>query len=274
MVSRFPMVARSLAGFVVLAALSVTARADVVVPNSLTSTEGNSSTALPFDTGSTSGRVQMILDASQFTAAFGAGNSGMLDIMSFRYDGTVTGPITTNVYNSFQIKMSQTSATPGTASTNFATNIGAQTQTTVFNPMGPIQFTFPPNAAGPPRAFTVALDITNFLYNPNLVGASNLLIDVTYDYIVSSPLSAFLDASTAPADVAVNNTISANSAFASTGTVQGAAIVTNFSFISVPPPPSGVPEPGSIALMSVAVASGLGFSWMRRRRVKAAPVAE
>lgn len=271
MVSRFPMAARSLAGLVVLAALSVTARADVVVPNSLTATDGNASTSLPFEVGNgnASGRVQMVLDASQFITAFGAGNSGTLSSINFRYDAGQVSAVTTNNYSSFVVKLSQTNASAAAPSTSFATNIGGQAQSTVLSTSG--QFAF---AAPSGTNFTVALPITNFLYNPNFGAAPNLLIDIAFDISVfTRPFANFLDASTTLADVALNNSVVALASNASTGAVQNLTVPVSFAFTPFTPP-SGVPEPGSIALMSVAVVSGLGLGWLRRRRATAAPVAE
>jgi len=217
----------------------------VVVPNTLATTEGNDSNFGPFF--DTSVRYQQVYSASQFPS------TGPVSItqIAFRPDASVTDPSLFIRFDSVRIDLSTTSRTPGTLSTVFANNIGAD-NTTVFN-----SFVFAnPSVTGPaagPKNFTVILTLNPFTYNPSL---GNLLLDVRavesgggisapFDAQLNSPFTAHVDAS------GVGST---------SGSILPTGVVTQFQF-------SAVPEPSTLVLNSAGVLLLASWArWRRRRR--------
>jgi hypothetical protein len=219
------------------------ARADaIVVPNTVATAEGNDSNFGPFFDNSV--RYQQVYSASQFPSS-----TGPLRItqIAFRPDGSVTDPTLIILFDSVQIDLSTTSSTPGTLSTVFANNVGAD-DATVFN-----SFVFAhATVAGPsggPDDFTVTFDITPFTYDPS---AGNLLLDVRafesgggisapFDAESNSPFTAHVDAAS----------ISATS-----GSPFAIGLVTQFQF-------TAVPEPSTLMLGSLGALLVGGGAWWR-----------
>ena len=226
------------------------ARADViVVPNTLATVEGNANNFGPFFNNSV--RYQQVYSASQFPSSTGP---LMITQIAFRPDGSVANPSLTLIFNSVQIDLSTTSSTPGTLSTTFASNVGAD-NVTVFNSFvflnAPV--TGPP---GGPKGFTVTFPITPFIYNPS---AGNLLLDVRA-FESGGGISAPLDAqSNSPFTAHVD----APSIAATSGSSFADGLVTQFQF-------TPVPEPSTLVLGSLGVLLvGVGGRWRRRHSVRA-----
>lgn len=217
----------------------------IVVPNNLSSAEGNTSNFGPFF--DTSVRYQQVYSASQFPS------TGPLSItqIAFRPDASVTSSSLFLFFNSVRIDLSTTSSTPGALSTVFANNVGADNMT-VFN--SPVFVTS--SVAGPaagPKNFTVIFNVSPFTYDPSL---GNLLLDMRavesgggisapFDAQLNSPFTAHVDAS------GVGST---------SGSVLPIGVVTQFQFTSVP-------EPSTLLLNGAGVLLFTGWArWRRRRR--------
>jgi hypothetical protein len=217
----------------------------VVVPNAQTTVEGNDSNLGPFF--DTSVRYQQVYSASQFPSATGP---LMITQIAFRPDGSVTDPNLFISFNSVRIDLSTTSSTPGTLSTTFANNVGAD-NATVFD--GFVFINTPiTGPAGGPKDFIVTFDLTSpFIYDPT---AGNLLLDVRANES-GGGISAPLDAeSNSPFTAHVD----ASGSSSTSGNVFATGLVTQFQF-------APVPEPSSLTLGSLGALIGLG-AWRRKRR--------
>ena len=218
----------------------------VVVPNSLTTTEGNSNNGYPFDLGQTglsSQRYQQLYAGSQF------GGGGLITQIVFRPDATA-GQAFTSTLSDIQIDLAYTSAADDGLSTTYANNITAG-DTVVFA-RGPLTlssaFTGPPNG---PKDFDIIITLTTpFLYNPAL---GNLLLDVR-NYGGGS--TTFFDSVVTTGD-GVSRVYNQN-VNDPTGTLDSTGLVTGFVI---------VPEPSSAALLLAGGGTLLAwFAGCRRRQ--------
>ena len=206
----------------VLAALAQ-GTTQIVVPNALANVEGNSGTSDPFT--SSSFRLQMVFDASQF--AIPAGASGRIDRISFRDDGASAGPVGFS-FGGGSIQFSTTSRTPDSLSPTFADNIGSDA-TTVRNGAMPISGLFQSGAN--PQPFGSGITMTApFWYNPQ---HGNLLLDITG----AGGLTIFpgsLDAQSTVGD-SVSRVFALNGNSLS-GTADTLGLVTRFDMTVIPEP--------------------------------------
>ena len=202
----------------------------IVVPNTLTTVEGNDNNFGPFFNNSV--RYQQVYSASQFPSSTGP---LMITQIAFRPDGSVTDPSLIIRFDSVRIDLSTTSRTPSTLSTLFASNVGTD-DITVYNSFVFVNalVTGPP---GGPKDFTVAFNLNPFIYDPS---AGNLLLDVRafesggeisapFDAQSNSPFTAHVDAP---------NISAASGSFFADG------LVTQFQF-------TPVPEPSTLLLISL-----------------------
>jgi hypothetical protein len=198
----------------------------IVVPNSVATVEGNDNNFGPFFDNSV--RYQQIYSASQFpTSTVPVEITGI----SFRPDGSVTDPSLIVFFDSVRIDLSTSSKTPGTLSTVFADNVGADNKT-VFNSF---VFDHAPvtGPAGGPKDFTLTFSITPFLYDPS---AGDLLMDVRA-FESSGGISAALDAESGSG---FTSHVDAPDIVAASGSAFGTGLVTQFQFTSVPEPSTAV----------------------------------
>jgi hypothetical protein len=217
------------------------ARAQViVVPNALAATDGNRSVLGPIAPL----RYMQIHDASQFAAL-----SGPVFIMQFaqRPDAITgaSGPQMVNV----EIFLSTTSRSVAGLSSTFADNIGAD-YTRVFSGT---QTLVTANLPGPgnTRQFDVVTPLTTpFRYDPR---AGNLLVE----FQVSSASGQTIRFDAVAGDPTVR-AIFAGSPSATTGTIEGFAVVNQFTM-------QPVPEPSAVALVGLGMAGLLGYGWRTRR---------
>jgi hypothetical protein len=218
----------------------------VVVPNSATTTEGNSNNSYPFDlteAGLSSQRYQQVYAASQF------GGGGLITQIIFRPDA-FAGHAFTSALPDIQIDLSTTSAADDGLSTTFADNVGAD-DTVVFT-RGQLTlssaFTGPPDG---PKDFDIIITLTTpFLYNPAL---GNLLLDVRN---FGGGTTTFFDAVFTTGDgVSRVYNQDVNSA---TGSTDTEGLVTGFVI---------VPEPSSAAMLLAGGGTLLAwFGGCRRRQ--------
>jgi hypothetical protein len=226
------------------------ALADVIVaPNTQAAAEGNDNNFGPFF--DTSVRYQQVYSASQFPS------TGPLSItqIAFRPDASVTNPSLFIRFDSVRIDLSTTSRTPGTLSTVFANNVGAN-NTTVFDSFLFINTPVTGPAAGP-KNFIVTFTLSPFTYDPSL---GNLLLDVRafesgggisapFDAQSSSPFTAHVDAS------GVGST---------SGSIIATGLVTQFQF--TPVQATATPEPSAMLLTSAGVLLLASLARWRSRR--------
>ena len=218
----------------------------VVVPNSLTTTEGNSNNGYPFDLGQTglsSQRYQQLYAGSQFSGG------GLITQIVFRPDATA-GQAFTSTLSDIQIDLAYTNAADDGLSTTYANNITAG-DTVVFA-RGPLTlssaFTGPPNG---PKDFDIIITLTTpFLYNPAL---GNLLLDVRN---FGGGSTTFFDAVATTGD-GVSRVYNQN-VNGTTGSTDTSGLVTGFVI---------VPEPGTAALLLAGGGTLLAwFAGCRRRQ--------
>jgi hypothetical protein len=199
------------------------AQTNFAVPNGNANVEGNSSTSEPFT--SSSFRMQMVFDASQFAIPEGA--SGRIDGISFRIDGAAGG----NVIYSFaggSITASLTPVGPDGLSPIFANNIGAN-PVAIF--VGAMAFgnSYVPGANPQPFGNTIGAQVP-FWYIPT---QGNLLLDIAG----AGGRTVFPGA--LDAHFAVGDSVSrvfANSDLASSGNADTLGLVTRINFTVVPEP--------------------------------------
>jgi hypothetical protein len=215
------------AAFVTLSAVGAAQAETLVVPNSLSTTEGDFFGTLisaPF-------RYQQVYKDSEFTFLSGAQPLEITQI-AFRPDAT-RGSAFSYTLSDIQINLSTTQAEPDNLNTTFANNVGAN-DTVVFN-RGPLSLSSAytgPDAG--PKDFDIILNFTNpFIYNPS---DGNLLLDIRK---FSSDTTIFFDAAFTLED-SVSIVFAAgdvNAATANGETTSG--LVTQFTVTPVPEP-SGI----------------------------------
>jgi hypothetical protein len=165
--------------------------------------------------------------------------------MAWRPDFTVTSLNTAT--QEFKLRLSTTSAAPGTLSNTFADNIGDD-ETLVFS--GPLTFETdgsggPPNG---PRPFDYLIQFdAPFVYIPS--PGNNLLVDFTFDQpIVGIP---FADAQ----ETNLNQSVGAPDSSALTATITSSRVIaTQFGF---------VPEPSTFILSALGLICL--FAWRRKK---------
>jgi PEP-CTERM motif len=213
----------------------------VVVPNDLTSVEGNSGVG-----GGLNTRYQQVYAASDFTGAI------FISEIAFRpTEGSL--PLAPMTITGVRFDLSTTSASPDNLSTTFAANVGAD-NTTVFSGNW-TRSSASTGPAGGPLDFDIILTLTTpFLYDPAL---GNLLLDVR------NPSSQLLFTGIYDAHVEVGDAVSVisgdvNATTGQVGFAGGGSIglVTRFSAVSVP-------EPGTLTLLAIG---GLLFAMKKGSR--------
>ncbi len=205
----------------------------IVVPNNLANVEGNSSMSEVFT--SSSFRLQMVFDASQFAIPPGA--SGRIDGISFRIDGAAGG----NVAYSFgggSVTASLTPVGPDGLSPIFANNVGAN-PVTIFNGAMGFGGFYVPGANPQPFSSPIGTQVP-FWYMPS---QGNLLLDIR-GVNGQTVFPGGLDAVSASGD-SVSQVV-ALSNFASSGTPDTLGLVTRFEF-------TVVPEPSSCLLLLIGI---------------------
>jgi PEP-CTERM motif len=239
----------------------------VVSPNGNASVEGNTDEGFPFNIqafGASTMRYQQVYDASDFSAVT---STQYITQIAFRVTGDGFGSAFTATLPNIQIDLSTTAASPDALDPTFANNVGADDKV-VYGP-GPLALSsVGPDGSGPggtsPFDVVIALQ-TPFPYNP---ANGNLLMDVRNNgggitVQAASPYGSDLDGEYAFTD-SVSRSYTyfgdVNSPTADIATTDG--LVTQFTFEpSIP----AVPEPASVTLLGMGIASLAGYGWRRRK---------
>ncbi len=154
----------------VLALAATAAAQTIVVPNGFAATEGNSSTAYPWQRLASVIHVQYCYDSTHFTNQ-GIAYPILINDLKWRTNGTTT--LTTGgTYSNVVCEMSTSPLDQSAQTTTFATNHGADLAT-VFSGTATVQ----PSNGATPGVYYVDLPITPFLYDPSL---GDLVIDVHF----------------------------------------------------------------------------------------------
>lgn len=215
----------------------------IVVPNALANVEGNSSASDPFT--SSSFRLQMVFDASQF--AIPAGASGRINSIWFRLDSTaINDPAM--FFGGGSVTLSTTPVGPDGLSSVFANNTGPNA-VTIFN--GAMSFGGTYQSEANPQPFRQTFIATSpFWYNPQ---QGNLLLDIR-----GRSGQAFFPGSL-DAQSTIGDSVSrvfANSELLTSGTADTLSFVVRFDT-------TVVPEPSTWTLTALGLATLLMF---KRRR--------
>jgi hypothetical protein len=234
--------------------LAGTARADVVVPNSVTSVEGDGTFALT-TTGATGRTYQMTIASGQLTGQVGQQITGLQ--WRLNGPGTAAWPVTDANFASWDIFVGP-GVTPASMSNAFASNYTGPVTQVRSGPLtftaGSFNFGSSPNPFGPVVTFT-----TPYLYT-----GGDLTIELRFTQqtgaTTQSPLDGVL-ASGGPGNgwgVDFAARFAAGST-ATTATTNGNFVVTNLVT-------TGVPEPTSLALAGISFASIAFWKKLRRRQ--------
>jgi hypothetical protein len=238
----------TLFGFITLSLIFTsvsTWAAPIVVPNANTVVDGNSNNLIPFRGDPFSyTRYQQIFASSQFNGPT------LLSSIAFRRDqqyGNLGAPLNNFTYSDLSIQLSTSPNTPGTMSSNFASNRGADL-TTVRT--GSVSVSSPLCTAAPtcPFDFVVSF-LTPFAYDPNagdlLFEFINLGGEFTDNFTSDAHFGPFMSR---------NYSDDLNSAF-------GRFVRPNFGLVAQ----FNIPEPSILALLGLGL---LGLGITRRRQLR------
>ncbi len=238
---------RLLESFVFSLAISVAMAqpVQIVVPNGLANVEGNAS--MSDFLNSSSFRMQMVFDASQFAALPNSPNlTNSFNSIGFRLDGGSTQDVV-YFFGGASVTLSTTTRTPGNLSPVFADNVGPDAVTILDQAVG-FGSTYQPGTA--PQPFdTMIIATAPFFYSPS---RGNLLVDITAAAGLVQ-LSGAFDAQNATGD-SVSRVFAVNGNSLS-GTPDTLGLVTRFDFTVVPEPTT---------LLLTATALSLIFLFKRR----------
>ena len=231
--------------FVIGSASAALAQTQIVVPGGLADTEGNSSSSGPFATGSA--RFQQIYSASEF-ASLGAPN-GLITGMSFRLDNSVDQ----RHLGSWDISIAllTTSQSPDGLNPTFSVNTGPDATLVLSRRIG---WLATPSSGSETQPFLIRIPFTTpFLYSPQ---QGNLEVDMFMVGTGSFLLDAHLEFNDGVGRVF------ADSALATTGTVDSLGLITSFDIVPIPEP-SGI----LLALISVSLFILTGHIWPKTNQV-------
>jgi PEP-CTERM motif len=243
-----------------LSGMAATAHAGaIVVPNANTAATGGTDNRFPFlVTGGM--RYQEVYASSQFSA-FG-GTPQLITEIDLRNGVLVNEAFTATIPN-ITISLSTTAKAPDGLSATFANNVGPD-NTLVYSGSLTLSST---NANGPggTKVFDVAIKFqTPFLYDPT---KGNLLLDVDNLSGATSNVNAdFFDAVNITGDPVSRLFGGEGNPGATSGSLDSLGLIAQFQFAAPPPPPT-VPEPSSLALLSLG---GLALTGWRRWKKRVA----
>jgi hypothetical protein len=229
-------------------------RADVVVPNSTTATEGDSTFSLTTVSGGTGRTYQMSIAAGQLIGEVGQQITGM----KWRLDGPATAawPSVDTNFASFNVFVGPGLA-PGTTSATFASNFTAASTQVRSGALtilaGSFTSGFTPNTFGPALTFT-----TPYLYT-----GGNLTIELRMTQQSGATTQSPFDGESSLGGPGNGWGVDFSARFANDSTATTATVTTG-NFLVTNLITSGVPEPSSLALVGLSIAAVA--VWKKRRR--------
>jgi PKD repeat protein len=162
----------------------------ITIPNGFASTEGNSSTAYPWNRNAAVIHVQYCFDSSHFTSQ-SVNFPIVINRLKWRANST-TAASTGGTYATATVDMSTAAFDQAAITTTFATNHGPNRANVYTGPVAVLATpSIPTTTPLTPNIYYVDLTITPFLYDPT---AGDLLIDVAI------PASVFTGTSTTALD--------------------------------------------------------------------------
>ena len=220
--------------------------------------DGNSY-ATPFDTA---GRFQQVYDSSVFSSSpWLPEGRGFIGQLILRVDANF-GHSFHSTLPSVQLNLSTTLKSADGLSSTFADNVGSDDVAV----LGPEPILFSVLGGGGIASFGVLFD---FRDNPFYYDSSqgNLLVDFRIHEGFNPPGptlgEAILDSFTAPGDP-ISSVYAQGSSSLTSGQISTLGLATLF-------PTSPIPEPSSLALMSLGCLFACGLAWRRRRHQKEKP---
>ncbi len=208
----------------------------VVVPSSLSATDGCANNLAPFSSGNfgvVNGiRYQQVYDKSEFV---GLGADLQITAISFRADSGTGGPNTGNI-GSLEVRLSTTAAAVDALSATFASNVGAN-DTLVYS--GAFSGSYGGGTIGSVRPFDLTITLaTPFHYLP---ANGNLLLDIRIPTPATSSFFALDAAFAGPGGGCGGATPDTTSRVRgttaddfTTGTPDTIGLVTQFTFGTTP----------------------------------------
>ena len=217
------------------------------------SSEGNTSSTIPFTAGIDSVRFQQVYDFHGLTLLPGYDGPFLIQLIAFREDAGRREGFYSR-FSDFQINLSTTGRAVDGLSPIFDKNVGSDDRAVV--PRGSFQIGV---GSGGGFSAQVGLALAPFYYDPS---QGNLLLDIrnfwggetSWGY---PPFSgpAHVDAWNLAGDRV--SSVSANSVNANSGTISSLGLVTEFWF-------TPIPEPSTVTLLLVGLVA-FGFSARLRR---------
>lgn len=218
--------------------LSADAAADevlLVVPSGLENVEGDE-VAFSDSPPPRGSRIQQVQPASDFSGLPPGHNT--IVSMAWRPDFTVTS-LNTTTLDLFEVRLSTTSAAPGTLSFTFADNTGND-ETIVYSRPITLETDGTGGPAGGPRPFEYLIEFqTPFIYDPN---QGNLLIDFTF--FPPFPLNVQPPTIDAQTTSLIQSVINTNASSPKAQFQIDEVLVTQFAF---------VPEPSTFILAALGL---------------------
>jgi hypothetical protein len=223
------------------------AEAQVVVPNNRATTDGNLNNRFPFLVNAGQ-RYQQVYAADQFTAPLVIGR------IAFRLDGPSSTAFSRTLSN-VQIALSTTTNGPDALSATFADNLGPDILVVYSGSLTLSSLATP--GPGDTRVFDISIELqTPFAYNP---ASGHLLLDVLNASPENNSINVFFDAEATTGDSISRLNGTEGQPGATTGSLNTAGLVTQFSAVAVP-------EPATYGLMvTLAAAAGLAIHYRREQ---------
>jgi prepilin-type processing-associated H-X9-DG protein len=223
---------------------------NIVAPNDLATSEGNSGNEPPFDLSATGQRFQQVFEASQFSAI--ANGGGYVTSIGYRLDGAC-GQFEGQILPSFQVNLSTTAKGPDALSPMFSQNIGPD-DTMVRGPNQLIMVGLCTSSTPQPFNSLFITFGTRFYYNPS---AGNLLLDMRNFGAAGNANVLYLDGHNVVGD-STSSILAFNVNSTTAQVVNSFGFVTEFTF-------QPVPEPSTWALFALGL-GGMAFYKTRSRR--------